>query len=293
MRGLSLSVAALGLLALFAVLTGPAAAAPDPCKATVSFGGPEMVAAVTSTEGAQVRSTVIVTFQKPPPIQAVIRLAASTDTGWPVTVEPDLQIVDSGSGTYFEVTVETPPALAPGPSGTVRVVAQVTLGGFTCPVEPDATATLVVRPYMDAFSGQIPIGSLVNEGSVGRAEFDILVRVRSNTAVHVVFLFRADPDIDVDAPLSLDFPATFSEASERTIHVVLRAPGLRPGSHDVNITVHAEGNDLTPKDGQLGLTIIVPRGFAPASFQLEQWVPAAGAAAAGAAVVVLWRRRRP
>ena len=293
-RAVGLPAAALGLFALLAILSAPpATAAPDPCHVTVNLADPVMTAAVTSAQGAKVRSTVIVTFQKPPPLQAVIRLAASTDTGWPLTVEPEIQIVDSGSGTFFEILLQAPAALAPGASGTVRVAAEVTLGGYKCPVAPESAATVVVLPYLDAFSGQIPVGSIDNQGSIGRAEFDILVRVRSNTAVHVAFLFHADPAIDVTAPTSLDFPATFSEVSERTIHVVLRAPGLRPGSHDVNITVHAEGADLPPKDGQLGLTIMVPPGRAPDSFQWGELIPAAGAAAAGAAVVVLWRRHRP
>ncbi len=189
-----LCVAALGLFALFAALGAPpAAAAPDPCHVTVEIADPLMTAAVTSAQGAQARSTVIVTFQKPPPIQAVIRLAASTDTGWPLTVEPEFQIVDAGSGTFFEIFLEAPAALPPGAAGTVRVAAEVTLGGYKCPAVPEATATLSVLPYIDAFSGQIPVGSIDNQAAVGRAEFDILVRVRSNTDVHVDFLFPADP----------------------------------------------------------------------------------------------------
>lgn len=286
--------AGLGLVAMLVAISGNTAGeAPDPCQVSLALTVPEMTAAVSSGEGAQARSTVIVTFQKPASLQAVVRLVASTDTGWPITVEPELRIIDSGTGTYFLVSVEAPPASPAGPSGTVRVVAQVAVGGFSCPVAPEATASLTVLPYLDVFSGQIPVGSVDNEGSIGRASFDIVVRVRSNTAVHVAFIYHADSGIAVDSPAAVDFPATFSETAERSVSVVLRAPSLRPGSHDVNITVRAEGSDLPAKDGQLGLTIIVPRGRAPAAMPWGEVAAAAGAAAAVAAVFFWSRRVKP
>lgn len=289
----ALGVAALGFLALLVATGGGAAgAAPDPCQVSLTFTIPEMTAAVSSSEGAPARSNVIVTFQKPPPLQAVVHLVASTDNGWPITVEPELQIVDSGTRTSFLVSIEVPPASPAGPAGGVRAVAQVSVGGFSCPVEPEATATLAALPYLDVFSGQIPVGSVANAGSIGRASFDIVVRVRSNTAVHVAIIFHADRGIAVDAPTAVDFPATFSETAERTVSVVLRAPNLRVGSHDVNITVRADGSDLPSKEGQLGLTIIVPPGRAPTAVPWGAFAAGAGAAAAGVAVFFGFRRGR-
>jgi len=282
-----------GAAALF-LFVPLAAAAPDPCQATLDFASNGMAAPVTSSKDGVASTGVEVHFQKPPGVQAVVELSASTDTGWPITVEPERYILDSGSVAYFFVSVTAPAATPAGEGGTVRAVASVAVGGYDCPVDPEATTAVTVLPYLDKFSGTIPVVSLDNRGDIGLASFDIVIEVRSNTVILVSIIFLADNTITVEAPSSFEFQPTFDVVGTRIAHVTLRAPGLRPGPHDVNITVRAQAADLPEKNGELGLTIYVPRG--PAQHSLP-WGDIALAviaviAVAAVAVVVTWRRRR-
>jgi len=290
LRAHLLYLAALLIVPPLAIAT-PASGAPSLCSISLTLGTQSIYARVSSSEGATDGVGGSVAMNMPPGFKGALTLLASTDTGWPVNVEPRSI---SGEGSFSEsffVAVTAPAAEPAGLAGEVKVEAKGSVAGVPCPDPDPAAAPVVVMPYLEVFNGQIPPDSVRVNGEAGQASFDIEVEVLSNARVDVAFNFRADPGISVDAPTGLSLNASGSVPSRGNISVQLRAPGLSPGPHDVSIFVKASAQQLPTHSGLLALTIYVPRGNST-PVPLNLMIVALMGLAAAAGLGWWWHRAR-
>jgi hypothetical protein len=283
------ALALLLLLAAFAFVADDGSAVRDPCQVTIESTSSAPEARVSSSDGATAMASGEVTFQQPAGTTAVVNLSASTDTGWPVSIDPQTATLNKQSPVFFVVIIQVPAAAPAGASGNIIVDARVRINTFACTAPAPLTMPVTVGPYVDVFGARILDASQQPAASGPWQAFDIEVEVRSNAPMRVNFAYTGDGGWQADGPTFVDVQPTFQLVATEAIHVSVHGDQLRPGYTGIDVLVSGVVDGLAPYAGHLGFLIYVPPtliGPVPTPLPDTMVVLALTAAAIGAGLVV-------
>jgi hypothetical protein len=288
------------VVAALGVCAGASAAPVTPVDCTVAavIAPDARVAQITDTQSSSVDFAGAFVVTGNISTGGYATFAATTDTGWPASVEPASQPLDSKGGGrgHFTLRVFVPAATPADTVGHVTLTATANAGGQVC--APDEVVATVQpqsfwsetflrsdRPFVELQWGEhtVPITVTLNRSTNRGGDAPVSLRVLTPAGIHH------------DAPSQLTLRDNGQGAQTATVVVTLIVDDLPPGLYTVRLMSNPRGNS-TAIPGSLA-TVSVSSVFVripDRSPGLIGTVLIAGAAVASvAAAAYLWRRGRP
>ena len=297
-------VRALGLLilavAFVAVCAFASAAAADPIECTVAvvIAPDTRIAQITDTHSSTVDFAGAYVVTGNISAGGFVTFAATTDAGWPSSVDPTsypFGPADGGRGN-FTLRVFVPAAVPADTVGQVTLTATASVEGYGCvpdeivaTVQPQAywSATLVRpdRPFVELQPGDhtVPVTLTLNRTTNLGEDTPVVLRVTPPAGIHH------------DAPPQVTLRDNGRRDESATVVVTLTIDDLPPGTYTFRLNSNSRGNSTATTGG-------VTLGFVSSIFVripdtspglIGSMLIALAAAASVAAVAYVWRRGRP
>lgn len=251
------------LLAIPSVSVGGASAAPPnpaSCSASIAFDVTGLSVAVSASQPTEAFAGASVFIAKPSPVRVTAILTASTDLGWPVAVTP-ASIVISGPApsTWVKLAVEVPAGEAAGTTARVTLDVALDAGYYPCTDASSSELSITVSTTVERFNGYIVADSLIVTDDARRVAFRVEFEASANAAIQVSIKYVVDAQVTVDAPQFLVLNPQIGGRDNTSIEVALATPRHFSGSYDFAMLVRADVEGHPPIEGELGMTVYVPR----------------------------------
>jgi hypothetical protein len=233
------------ILVCFLVVGGipSTTSADDPplCSVTVEVFNGTKVVPITGHRSGAISIPANLSIHLSGSNNTTITLVADLTTNWPVSVSPQVFIVNESTNRTINIVAIVPPGERVNTRANLTLRVMAVNGANTCARFTVQGPTLLPSPYLELLD--IGAGSYIEaERTPAGAATELNITCVSNAPVHVELRYLSNV-LNVTGPASIDIPWEQLVRGDTVIPIQVRTSDVRPGVHTlrVNATASVEG----------------------------------------------------